>query len=155
MAETRHAQAQKSAAAAHMKKVRNNGTQPKPKTVEELTEEAKSYAAASLLASELLDDKYAGEDDEGKNTERDLMRECIKQLTEGGKVLMENLEHAKKGGTRAVLFGHMSQSVSVRSLEELAAKANVRNGPLYEQVMRVFASRPDVKIIEIVPSHVA
>jgi hypothetical protein len=66
---------------------------------------------------------------------------------------MASVEEAKRTGTHAIIFGHMAQGVTVSSLEELAAKTGVRKGPLYEQVMRVFAARPDVQRVEIVPSH--
>ncbi len=156
MGDTRFEQEQKSAAAAHMKKVRaaNANGAGTIKTKEETSEEAKVYAAATQLAGELIEGKYVAEDEEGKTTERALMMECIKQLVDGGKTLMENILGAKTN-SRAILFGHLSQSVVINSLEELKTKTGVGSGPLYEQVYRVFASRPDVTRIEIIPSHIS
>lgn len=156
MGDTRFQQEQKAAASAHMKRVRaaNANGAGATKTKDETSEEAKVYAAASQLASELIEGKYVAEDEDGKKTERALMLECIKQLVDGGKTLMENILAAKTH-SRAILFGHLSQSVTITSLEELKTKAGVSSGPLYEQVYRVFASRPDVTRIEIIPSHIS
>ena len=115
----------------------------------EASEAADRYAAAADLAKSLLNNEQ-----ENKDNERDAMLQCIGGLLEGGVMLMAKLAKAKKDGNRAIIFGHLRQGLSVHSLKELTLKTGQSGGPLYEQVMRVFSTRKDVKTVEIWPSHI-
>jgi len=149
MALDRLAREQRDAAAAHMARTRSVEHVPAEaaaKAVE--TDGSRQYKEAMEMAEALVKGDHAEDD-----AEREMMVNCLNELMAGGKVIMGRLEDAKSTG-RAIIFGHLKQGVSVRSLVELANKTDIKSGPLFQQVQRIFNMRKDVQVVEIWPSHI-